>query len=432
MKTKDKQPLTIILILLFLLTSLAPSSYSQQLSENPTDYTANEEKITQIMDLITKDLISEYLSTLVGFAPRATGTYGCQQTADYLKSQFQSNGLEVWVQDYTAFGNKWHPRLYTGQNIEGTLRGTQPDSDSCIIFNAHYDTVEETWGANDDGSGTAAVLAAAYALSHYDFIHDIKLVGFSGEEFGLLGSQAYAKTLHHQSKDIVVELNADMIGKATSAETGRQMGLSMTEDSTWVPEIFTYVNQTKNLDFTFNLGTTDRDGQGWSDYFSFCEYGYETVSIWQSEGDEYMHTWGDDLSNVNISYLVNMTRLIAGTLAVLADMDEFPTQIRIQSPIYGGIYFENRLLNQKDFFKALIIDNIWVWAEAIHGEDNIDYVEFYRDDKLLGIDEEAPYKYEMERFLIGNHRISAKAYDSSGQLLSTDFHDAFFFNLFRN
>jgi len=432
MKARHHQHFTLLLILLFLLTSLPPNFHSQQIKENTTNFQANEEKITQIMDLITLDLLEEYLSTLVGFAPRATGTYGCQQTADYLKTQFQTNGLEVWVQDYTAFGNRWHPRLYKGQNVEGTIRGTQPESESCIIFNAHYDTVEETWGANDDGSGTAAVLAAAYALSQYEFKHDIKLVGFSGEEFGLLGSQAYAKTIHHQSKDIVVELNADMIGKATSAETGRQMGLSMTEDSTWVPEIFTWVNQTQNMGFSFGLGTTDRDGRGWSDYFSFCEYGYETVSIWQSEGDEYMHSWGDDLTNVNMSYLLNMTRLIAGTLAVLADMEEFPTQIRIRSPSYGGVYFENRLLKQKDCFKALIIDDIWVWAEAIHGEENIDYVEFYRDNRLLGIDEEAPYKYEMERFLIGNHRITVKAYDEEGQLLSTDFHDAFFFNLIRN
>lgn len=431
LKTRNRA-IVFILILLLLILSLNPTQLSNPTKIIPNQIENDSRKIQEIMDLIDEDLLSEYLTTLVGFAPRATGTFGCQQTADYLKSQFQEYGLEVWVQDYTSFGNKWHPRIYKGQNVEGTIRGTNPDSDSCIIFNAHYDTVEETWGANDDGSGTAAVLAAAYALSHYDFKHDIKLVGFSGEEFGLLGSQSYAKTLHHQSKDIVVELNADMIGKATSAETGRQMGLSMTEDANWVADIFTYVNQTKNLDFTFGLGTTDRDGRGWSDYFSFCEYGYETVSIWQSEGDEYMHTWGDDLTNVNMSYLVNMTCLIAGTLGVLADMDEFPTQIRIKSPTYGGIYFENRLLKQKDCFKAIIFDDIWVWAEALHGEDNIDYVEFYRDNKLLGIDENAPYKYEMERFLIGNHRITVKAYDEAGQLLSTDFHDVFFFNLFKN
>ena len=424
--------IAVILILLLLILSLNPTQLSNPTPLDQKLIEGDSQKIMEIMDLIDEDLLSEYLAILVGFAPRATGTYGCQQTADYLKSQFQTNGLEVWVQDYTAFGNKWHPRLYKGQNVEGTIRGTQTDSDSCVIFNAHYDTVEETWGANDDGSGTAAVLAASYALSQFEFKHDIKLVGFSGEEFGLLGSQAYSKTMHLQSKDIVVELNADMIGKATSAETGRRMGLSMTEDAGWVADIFTYVNQTKNLDFSFGLGTTERDGRGWSDYFSFCEYGYETVSIWQSEGDEYMHTWGDDLANVNMSYLVNMTRLIAGTLAVLADMDEFPTQIRIQSPSYGGIYFENRLLKQKDRFKALILDDIWVWAEALHGEENIDYVEFYRDNKLLGIDEDAPYKYEMERFLIGNHRITVKAYDEAGQLLSTDFHDAFFFNLWKN
>ena len=60
-----------------------------------------------------------------------------------------------------------------------------PLDNSAIIFNAHYDSVAKGPGANDDGSGTVAVLAAAYALSHFDFKRTIKFVTFSGEEIGL-------------------------------------------------------------------------------------------------------------------------------------------------------------------------------------------------------------------------------------------------------
>ena len=71
-------------------------------------------------------------------------------------------------------------------------------------------------------------MAAAFALSQFDFQHSIKLLTFSGEEQGLLGSIEYVEEIYENDENIFVEINADMIGRAVTSEGGKQMGLSIT------------------------------------------------------------------------------------------------------------------------------------------------------------------------------------------------------------
>ena len=186
-------------------------------SENHID-----QKIADIIKLIDESLIREYLETLVEIGPRMTGTQGCRNAAEYIYQHFQSYNLDTRYQNWTAIGNEWIPRGYDSQNIEGTLEGFSATSEAIVIFNAHYDTVAISPGADDDGSGTAAVLAAAYALSQFDFHHTIKFVAFSGEEVGLLGSKVYAKEAYENNDKILIEFNADMIGHADTKEAGEK------------------------------------------------------------------------------------------------------------------------------------------------------------------------------------------------------------------
>ena len=178
----------------------------------------NDPKITEILSMIDENLIREYLETIVGFGPRMTGTYGCEKAAAYIYQQFDDRGLDVRYQNFTSFGNRYYHHVYSGQNVEGTLPGINTTDDSVIIFNAHYDSVAKGPGANDDGSGTVAVLAAAYALSHFTFQRTVRFVTFAGEEIALIGSRAYTKEAYDRNENILVEINADMIGHTEPAE----------------------------------------------------------------------------------------------------------------------------------------------------------------------------------------------------------------------
>lgn len=390
-----------------------------------------DQKITTILEMINESLLREYLETLVGYGPRWTGTYGCQKSAEYIFQQFNEGGLETRYQNWTVFGNKYHPRIYRSQNVEGTLRGNNSTSDKIIAFNAHYDTVRVSPGANDDGSGTVAVLTAAYVLSHFKFEHTLKFIAFSGEELGLLGSHAYAKETYEKNDNILVDINADMIGHAETAEGGRRMGITATEDAQWILDIIENLNTDYNINFQINTGDIDRDGRGWSDYHSFVEYGFEALACWGGEGDPNMHTPRDDIDNVNLSYLVNTTRIIAGTIAYLADNYDTYPQVRIVSPKFGKLYFEGReICNIRDL-KTAVINYIWIWTDVKFATVPIERAEFYYDNLLAYTDTDPPFKWNFNKLSIRKHRITVVVYDELGRK-SSDWRDIRFINLFKN
>jgi len=406
-------------------------SFLNSIKTNQSDLINIAPKIKNILDMIDEDLLREYLETLVSYGPRMTGTYGCKKSAEYIFNQFNEMNLETRYQNWTSFGNIYHPRIFKSQNIEGKLRGNNLSSNKIILFNAHYDTVRVSPGANDDGSGTAAVLAAAYVLSKFEFEHTLKFITFSGEEIGLLGSQIYAKEAYNKNDNILVDINADMIGHAETAEGGRKMGITSTEDVKWLFDVIENINVEYNINFQINIGEIDRDGRGWSDYFPFVEYGYEALACWGGEHDPNMHTKNDDIYNVNFSYLINTTRLIAGTLAYLADNYDTYPQVRIVSPRFGKLYFEGREKFNITKLKTVILDDIWIWTEVKFATVPIERAEFYYDNKLKFTDTEPPFKWHLNKLSIRKHRITVIVYDNLGRK-SSDWRDIYFINILKN
>ncbi|MCJ7572621.1 MAG: M28 family peptidase [Candidatus Thermoplasmatota archaeon] len=390
-------------------------------------------KIQEIIDKINETLVRNFMEYLVlETGSRYTGTYGCQKAAKYIYQQFENMGIQTRYQNWSSWGNRWNPGLFKSQNIIGTKPGTDPDSDEIIIFNAHYDTVKETAGAIDDGSGTVGVLAAAYVLSQYSFKRTMEFVTFSGEEIGLCGSHAYARELYDKQTPVLVEFNADEIGKATSKETGKSIRLSITEDSGWIAD--TMEKMTKDYGFNFNITRwgIDRDAKkGGSDYFEFIQLGYESVAVWQGEWDPYMHTPQDNINNVNFSYLVNTTRHIAATMAILADMDIEQPQIYIANPRFGKIFFNDNEKKTYKYKKPIIIDETNIYPEVKQGTYPIKKVEFYYDNKLLFTDTEKPYEYMLNKISIGFHKIKVIAYDTIGNN-ATDEIKILFLNILKN
>ncbi|MCX6663317.1 MAG: M20/M25/M40 family metallo-hydrolase [Euryarchaeota archaeon] len=425
----------VLLIVISLSASASSISFSQTkdstipLLKNQQTNTIDDQKINEILSMIDQNLILEYLKTLVGFGPRMDGTYGCEKAAQYIHQEFQDMGLKTRYQNWTSWGNNYYHHIYNGQNIEGTLPGTNITDNSAIIFNAHYDSVAKGPGANDDGSGTVAVLVAAYALSHFDFKRTVKFVTFAGEEIGLAGSRAYTKEANEQADSILVEINADMIGHD---EGSRKMTVTATEDAGWVADIFQTINNDYTIGLTVNRGAITRVGHkmSGSDFAPFLEYGWESVCCWEGDHDPNFHSARDNLSNVNLSYLVNTTRMIAGTLAYLADLTETPPQVRITSPRVGFLYKDGMKKREIGEFKTTVINDIWVWAEVDYATIPIERAEFYYDGKLVFTDTEAPFKWQFNKFSLGKHQITVIVNDQLGRN-STDWREIRFINVFK-
>ena len=167
-----------------------------------------------MINQINVSLLFAYHHELMKFGPRYTGSVNCSLAAQYIYDSFQDMGLSV------EFYN-WSYGKFKSKDVVATLPGTDLNSTAQYSLCGHYDTVAVAPGADDDGSGTAAVLAIAYVLSKYQFNHTIKFITFSGEEVGTYGSFTYAREASYRGDNIVAVLNMDMIGYANTTEGGR-------------------------------------------------------------------------------------------------------------------------------------------------------------------------------------------------------------------
>ncbi|MGF1497263.1 MAG: M20/M25/M40 family metallo-hydrolase [Elainellaceae cyanobacterium] len=87
----------------------------------------------------------------------------------------------------------------------------QPDQPA-ILIGAHYDAVPGTPGADDNASGVAALLELARAFAAEAIAHPLQVVAFDMEEYGLLGSAAYAEELSQQQTPLRLMLSLEMLG----------------------------------------------------------------------------------------------------------------------------------------------------------------------------------------------------------------------------
>ena len=134
---------------------------------------------------------------------------GNRLAAEYLFGAYGSLGYQPeyqWFEDSDALGGK-------AANVLATLRGTE-DPDLVYVVSSHYDSVEAGPGADDDTSGTAALLESARLLARSPMPATIVFASFTGEEAGLRGSRAFVRQAQASKMRVVGALNNDMIGWA--------------------------------------------------------------------------------------------------------------------------------------------------------------------------------------------------------------------------
>jgi len=295
-----------------------------------------DDTIITMIESIDESLILGYLENLTDFRPRVTGTTACEEAGDYIYDEFQDMGLEVRYHEWSYSG-------YSDRNIEATLEGTNETSDEIYIICAHYDSVPTSPGADDDGSGTVAVMAAAYIMSQYTFNHTIRFVAFSGEEQGLLGSHEYARDAYSNGDNIVGVLNADMIGFAITTEDGENIKVYYNDASVWLLEFTDDISE-EYYDY-INLNIIPSGFSWGSDHYSFWENEYDAIFYHEYEFNHYYHSSQDIIENMNLTYDVKCSKLILATLAELAKpgfLSNPPEAPTISGPTSGiaGIEYE--------------------------------------------------------------------------------------------
>ncbi|KUM74126.1 M28 family metallopeptidase [Streptomyces curacoi] len=137
---------------------------------------------------------------------RAHGRPGYKASLDYVKAKLDAAGYTTAIQQFTASGR-------TGYNLIADWPGG--DTNQVLMAGSHLDSVSSGAGINDNGSGSAAVLETALAVSRagYQPTKHLRFAWWGAEELGLVGSRYYVNNLSAANRaKIRGYLNFDMIG----------------------------------------------------------------------------------------------------------------------------------------------------------------------------------------------------------------------------
>jgi len=199
-----------------------------------------DQAINGMVKEVSADSLQSYIKTLVAFGTRNTlstqkaPNRGIGAARIWVLNKFNefakaSNGRLTAIIDtitYQPDGKRVDSTILLG-NVIATLKGTDPNDHRIFVVSGHLDNmrtnvmnrVDDAPGANDDGSGSAAVIECARVMSKYSFPATIVFVTVSGEEQGLLGAYFLANKAKKEKWAIQAVLNNDIMGSNNSSET---------------------------------------------------------------------------------------------------------------------------------------------------------------------------------------------------------------------
>jgi hypothetical protein len=160
--------------------------------------------IQALVDQVDSVRLKNNLEFVEGIRHRTAGGAHLAATRDSIFRAFEALGIHAGTQTF-AFGN------YTATNVIGTHSGTH-NADNVVIADAHYDSVSNAPGADDNGSGVVGFLEIARVLSPFPNKKTIRYIGFDLEEAGLLGSIRYVSSGLSSTDSVDGVFNFEMIG----------------------------------------------------------------------------------------------------------------------------------------------------------------------------------------------------------------------------
>ncbi len=287
--------------------------------------------ITAMVGAVSKNNLNTNIQTLQNFVTRDATTDECEDAGDFLADALLQLGIEVDEDPFNFEG-------YSSRNIVGYLPGAT-DPSKMVIIGAHYDSYADpnstisAPGADDNASGTAAVLEAAKIMSQYSFAHSIKFILFSAEEYGLYGSDHYARQAAGTGEDIIGMINLDMISYTDYLP--EDLDVIVNSNSKWLGNLLKTAAQNYS---SIDILTTLDNWADYSDHYSFWDRGFPAVLCIEDYEDTnpYYHTTGDTINTINLDFATEAARVCLAAAAQMAEPAEslFPT-ITVTSPNGG-------------------------------------------------------------------------------------------------
>jgi hypothetical protein len=302
----------------------APAGASGTVGYNPLVADIIAQVTTSTLAYEMEGLTGERLVTVAGisYTIATRNSYRAQaisMTTRYAYEHLVATGLSVTYHDYTYGSNHW-------RNVVAEKPGLVDPSEIYLIT-AHIDDMpnsSDAPGADDNASGSVAVMLAARLLADRHLAYTVRFVLFTGEEQGLIGSAAYAADCAARGEDIRGVINLDMIAYNSDALPIIDLyASSSVPGSMELTRIFSDVIGVYSLD----LVPDRRDmPSGFpiqnSDQWRFLQHGYPAFLAIEDLSDEtpYYHTSQDALATLDLDYYADFTRAAIATLVYLGGL----------------------------------------------------------------------------------------------------------------
>lgn len=293
-----------------------------------------------LMETVDVDRLMIHIRSLQDFETRHVNseknslTRGIGAARTYIQQEFEtiqanSNGrFNTFLYPFTSNFNG-----ITAQqdNVVGVIQGTELNA-STVVIGAHYDSIGPNFGnatmfapgANDNGSGVAALIELARIMSTRQYRSTVMFVAFSAEEVERQGSKAFANYMSDRSIDIVGMINIDTIGNIN----GSNGEINRTDLRVFSQEAIASRHMARTAEFLgFIHGakldlavqeTEDREGR-YGDHMSFTDVGYPAIRVINALEEFPNGSQSDVIEFVEPDYLLNAVQSILIIIVAWAD-----------------------------------------------------------------------------------------------------------------
>jgi len=327
------------LLLILFVSCVSPKSIiSESITEDPTKY----------MNTITADELKTHLYIVASdsMEGRETGSAGQKKAGVYLINQYKKNnvpfpkGAENYYQPIpAAFLNaKRNENLGDSENIWAYIEGSEKPNE-ILVISAHYDHVgikngEVYNGADDDGSGTVALLEIAQAFEiakkeGHGPKRSILFLHVTGEEHGLHGSRFYSENPLFPIANTITDINIDMIGRRDEAHASSNNYVYIIGSdrlSTDLDNICKVANAKYvklDFDYKYNNPMDPNHFYERSDHYNFAKNGVPAVFFFNGVHADY-HKAGDEPDKIEYDALTKRAKLAFVIAWELANRENKP------------------------------------------------------------------------------------------------------------
>lgn len=365
-----KTRLILVLISLVMMLSILPMSASAQ---SPVNCRTNGD-IKDILDQVTESGLAKWIRDLSGENPVVIDSQQYHIRTRYTSELFNASNQNAkaysyltqelikigyipgaTLHDHNYAFHKFAPKnldqnlpnpapidieMVSAKNLVLTIPGHGPNANQQVLMTAHLDSTtnydgdprQDAPGAEDNGSGVAALMEAARLFRYYKFDRTIKIIFFTGEEQGLWGSEAYVSDFSSDMGNILGVVNLDMFGYDSDQDMCMELHVGTLPASNTVGRCFTDVNNNYNLGVKVEFLTNEAIRA--SDHAPFWDAQVGAVEILENYGkhnasygcngvqdrNPHYHKRTDKIENMYLPATHRISQAGVGTVASMAGM----------------------------------------------------------------------------------------------------------------